>query len=157
MLMTTDQQSTVDVADEPTEHVRARAVSLAVGAVFIVVGILGFIPGVTSHFDGNRMAFSGLHSHAELFGIFRVSVFHNGVHLFLGGAGLICGFVSVWAWRYLIVAGLLYLVLGVYGFVIDLDTDRNFVPLNVADNWLHLGLAVGLVVLGLVVRRPIRR
>jgi hypothetical protein len=41
--------------------------------------------------------------------------------------------------------------------VIDRDTDANFVPVNTADNWLHLALGVGMVVLGVVVGRERRR
>jgi hypothetical protein len=40
--------------------------------------------------------------------------------------------------------------LWVYGLAIDHDTDANFVPLNDADNWLHLGLGAGMVLLGLL-------
>ncbi len=44
-------------------------------------------------------------------------------------------------------------MLWIYGLVIDHDADANFVPLNDADNWLHLGLGVGMVALGLLVGR----
>lgn len=44
-----------------------------------------------------------------------------------------------------------YAVLWLYGLLIDHDTGANFVPLNDADNWLHLGLAVGMVALGLLI------
>jgi hypothetical protein len=54
--------------------------------------------------------------------------------------------------------GAAYLVLRVCGFVIDRDTGANFVPVNPADNWLHLGLGVGMIALGVVVgREPQRR
>jgi len=33
--------------------------------------------------------------------------------------------------------------------LIDLDSPLNFVPLNVADNWLHLALGLGLLATGL--------
>ena len=51
---------------------------------------------------------------------------------------------------YLIGGGLIYVVLWIYGLAIDHQSAMNFVPLNTADNWLHLVLAVGMLALGLV-------
>jgi hypothetical protein len=153
----TGHPSTLAPAEEQA-RARVQTTAIVVAATFIVVGILGFVPGITSHYRGTGgMGFSGLNSHAELFGVFRVSVFHNGVHLLFGFVGAICSFTPKWARLYLIVGGAAYLVLFVYGFVIDRDTDANFVPVNTADNWLHLALGVGMVVLGVVVGRERRR
>ena len=52
----------------------------AVGAVFLVVGILGFIPGITANYGALGMAGHG--SEALLLGVFQVSVLHNIVHRF---------------------------------------------------------------------------
>jgi hypothetical protein len=46
-----------------------------------------------------------------------------------------------------------YLVLWVYGLLIESDSAANFVPLNTADNWLHLALGVGMVALALLLGR----
>ena len=127
--------------------------SLAVGSVFLLIGVAGFIPGVTSGY--HEMTFAGHHSGAMLFGYFAVSVLHNIVHLLFGVAG-------VWMWRtvrgarlYLLVGGAVYAVLWVYGMVIEPHTGANFVPVNDADNWLHLGLAVGMLGLGLMAGRSV--
>ena len=60
---------------------------------------------------------------------------------------------------YLIGGGLIYGLLWIYGLVVDEGTTANFVPLNDADNWLHLGLFVLMVLLGVVLgsenRRPV--
>ena len=58
-----------------------------VGAVFLLVGILGFIPGVTSSYGS--LAFAGHMSEAKLLGIFQVSILHNIVHILFGIAGLV--------------------------------------------------------------------
>jgi hypothetical protein len=55
--------------------------------------------------------------------------------------------------NFLIGSGVVYGLLFVYGLVIDHHSSANFVPLNSADNWLHLGLAVGMLALGLVLGR----
>ena len=133
-------------------HVRTAAA--AVGVVFLLVGILGFVPGITTNYDS--MEFSGHESRAELLGIFQVSILHNIVHLLFGVAGLALARTAASAMAYLIGGGAVYLVLWVYGMVIDKTSEANFVPLNTADDWLHLGLGIGMVVLGVLLgRRPL--
>jgi predicted Na+-dependent transporter len=119
-----------------------------VSAVFLLVGVLGFIPGVTTQYD--QMEFWSESSAAMLLGIFMVSVLHNLVHLAFGIVGFAMAGRPGGAKAYLIGGGLVYLALWIYGLVIDLDSQANFVPLNEADNWLHLGLAIGMVLLGLL-------
>ncbi|MFE5876440.1 DUF4383 domain-containing protein [Rhodococcus sp. NPDC056506] len=129
--------------------------SAAVGAVFLLVGILGFIPGVTTDYD--MLAGAGHHSGAKLFGIFEVSVLHNVVHLLFGVAGLAMARMARTAQLYLVGGGIVYLALWVYGLVIDKDSSANFVPVNDADNWLHLVLGLGMVALGILTPRIVRR
>ncbi|MBB5960080.1 preprotein translocase subunit Sss1 [Saccharothrix tamanrassetensis] len=124
---------------------------MAVAAVFLLVGILGFIPGVTTDYDG--MTFGGHHSTAMLLGVFHVSVLHNIVHLLFGVVGFVMARTVAGATAFLIGGGAVYLVLWLYGLIIDFDSAANFVPLNTADNWLHLFLAVGMIGLGLALRR----
>jgi len=63
-----------------------RGLAGLVGAVFLLVGVLGFIPGITTDYDS--MEFTGHTSGAELLGLFQVSVLHNIVHLLFGVVGL---------------------------------------------------------------------
>ena len=124
---------------------------MVVGAVFLLIGVLGFVPGVTTDYDD--LTFAGHRSGAELLGIFQVSVLHNIVHLLFGISGIVAA--SSWSASraYLVVGGLVYLVLWIYGQLIDHDTDANFLPLDEADNWLHLVLGIGMVALGLALGR----
>ena len=48
-----------------------QGAAVIIAAAFLVVGVLGFIPGVTTHLDQLRVA--GHHSGAMLFGVFAVS------------------------------------------------------------------------------------
>ena len=133
----------------PAGTVRRHPVQLAaavVGAVFLLVGILGFIPGITTNFD--QLAFAGHNSGALLLGLFAVSVLHNLVHAAFGVAGLLLSRTRSGAKNFLIVGGAVYAVLWVYGLVIDHGGPANFVPLNTADNWLHFVLAVAMIALG---------
>jgi hypothetical protein len=128
----------------------ARLLAAAVAATFLVVGVLGFVPGVTT--DHDQLSFAEHHSEAQLLGVFQVSVLHNVVHLLFGVAGLVLARTAAGATTYLVGGGLVYAVLFVYGVSIDQDSAANVVPVNTADNYLHLGLALGMVALGLVGR-----
>jgi len=142
-------------ANQATVGARRRApvqvAALLVGVVFLLVGVLGFIPGVTTNFE--QLTFAGHQSEAALLGIFNVSVLHNIVHLLFGIAGVLAARTFSAARTYLIVGGIIYLALFVYGMLIDHDSAANFVPVNTADNYLHLALGLGMVALGALLGR----
>ncbi len=117
------------------------------GVVFLLVGILGFIPGITTNYD--QLQFAGSGSEAQLLGLFQVSILHNVVHLLYGVAGLAMARTHEAAFNYMLWGGLIYLILFIYGLVIPHDSVANFVPLDTADNWLHLALTVAMVGLAL--------
>lgn len=117
-----------------------------VGIVFLLVGILGFVPGITTNLD--TITFASHESDAKLLGLFQVNVLHNIVHLLFGVVGLLLARKWTTARAFLIYGGVTYLVLWAYGLVIDFDSALNFVALNTADNWLHLFLGIGMVLLG---------
>ena len=125
--------------------------ALAVGAVFLLVGILGFVPGITTHYD--QLSFASHHSGALLLGIFQVSVLHNLVHLLFGVAGVAFARTRSGAKNYLLWGGVIYLILWIYGLIIDHDSSANFVPVNGADNWLHLILGIGMIGVALLLTR----
>ncbi|HET6625589.1 MAG TPA: DUF4383 domain-containing protein [Nocardioidaceae bacterium] len=118
----------------------------AVGAVFLLVGVLGFIPGVTTNYS--EMQFASHESESLLVGVFQVSILHNIVHLLFGVAGLAMARSFAGARAFLIGGGAIYLVLWIYGLVIDKDSAANFVPLNTADDWLHFVLGIGMILIG---------
>ncbi|MCR3752134.1 DUF4383 domain-containing protein [Lentzea californiensis] len=140
---------------EMTTRTPVQKAALAVAAVFALVGIAGFIPGLTTNYD--TMTFAGHESQAMLLGVFAVSILHNLVHLAFGVAGFLMARTVNGAYWYLVGGGAVYLLLWLYGLVIDHDSSANFVPLNNADNWLHLLLGVGMIGLGLALRRSPRR
>ena len=138
-------------ASHPTEHHHAMGLSLhntamGVGIVFLLVGVLGFIPGITTNYGA--MTFAGHESGAMLLGVFQVSILHNIVHLLFGVAGLAMARTGRMARLFLIGGGAVYLVLWIYGPIINQETGANFVPFNTADNWLHFVLGVAMIGLG---------
>jgi hypothetical protein len=138
-----------------TSAVRTRhpvqLAAVVVAAVFLVVGVAGFIPGLTTEYDG--MTFAGHESTAMLLGVFHVSILHNIVHLLFGIVGLAMARTVSGAKAYLIGGGVVYAVLWLYGLIIDESSAANFVPVNTADNWLHLILAIAMIGLGVALGR----
>lgn len=126
-----------------TQHRTSRTplnyAALLYGAVFLLVGVAGFIPGLTQ--DVGSMSVVGHHSEAMLLGLFQVSVLHNVVHLLYGVVGILVWRLLRGARSFLLWGGLIYAVLWAYGLFVNADSAANFVPLNTADNWLHLVLA----------------
>lgn len=133
-------------ADKAARTVRNAA--KAVGAVFLLVGLLGFVPGITQNIY--PIAFAGHDGNDKLLGLFEVSILHNIVHILFGVAGLAMAKNYKSATSYLIGGGVIYLVLALYGAIIDYDSAANFVPLNGADNVLHLVLGLGMIALGMI-------
>ena len=142
-------------ADQTTGGTAGRTnvqkAALAVGIVFLLVGVLGFIPGITSNYD--QLEFASADSEALLLGLFQVSILHNIVHLLFGVLGLAMARSASGARTYLVFGGIVYLVLFLYGLLVGQDSAANFVPLNTADDILHLLLGIGMIALGVVLTR----
>jgi hypothetical protein len=135
---------TTEHSTDSTLELAAKAVAIA----FLGVGVLGFIPGITTGYGS--MEFAGHESEAMLLGIFQVSILHNIVHLLFGAVGLMMARTASGARTFLIGGGAVYLVLWLYGLLIGKEGAANFVPLNAADDWLHFVLGAAMVALGLV-------
>ena len=126
--------------EQQSRHSLLRRLTTVLGAMFLLVGVLGFVPGITTDYD--TLDWYGHHSEARLLGLFQVSALHNVLHLALGVAGLAAASRGdQWSRRYLTVGGSAYALLFLFGLFIPDDHRANVVPLNNADNWLHLALA----------------
>ena len=138
-------------ANAPRDLLRTAAA--VVGAVFLLVGVLGFVPGITNPYGD--LGFAGHESEAKLLGVFQVSILHNIVHLLFGVAGLALSRSRDGARTFLVGGGVIYVVLWLYGLVVSQESAANFVPVNTADDWLHFVLGAGMIALGLALsRRP---
>jgi hypothetical protein len=132
-----------------------QGAALLIAGIFLVVGLCGFIPGLTA--DYGLLSWAGHAVGARLFGLFAVSGLHNVVHLTFGVVGLVLmGSYAAARW-YLIGGGLAYLALWTYGLALHHAT---FMPINTADNVLHFALGAAMVLLGLTLagqRDPTKR
>lgn len=133
-----------------------QSAALVVGLVLLLVGILGFIPGITSNYD--ELKFAGHDSDAQLLGVFDTSILLNLVYLLLGVAGLALARTYEGARSYLIGGGVIYLALFLYGAIWGADeSSANFIPVNWADNVLHAVLGTGMILLGLALAKEVVR
>lgn len=118
-----------------------RLVATAFGAVYLLVGLLGFA-------DTGGVGFFATEG-GLILGIFEVNVFHNVAHLLIGAALLIAGLKSVPAAKAVnTTVGAAYLLLGVVGLFL-VGTAVNVLAINAADNVLHFASAVLLLAIGL--------
>jgi hypothetical protein len=119
-----------------------RRFALVFGIVFLLVGVAGFIPGVTQpHDHPNVMLKAGM---GLVLGLFPVNVLHNAAHLLFGAWGLAASRSDGAASTYGKVVFIAYAVLTVMGLIpaMNLNTAFGFVPLYGHDIWLHAGLAL---------------
>ena len=128
--------------DRTSDRHPAQWLALAIGAVYTLVGIVGFF---ITGFSGFAAPEGEL-----LLGVFEINPLHNIVHLIIGVAGLALSnrLDSARKFGWLLAAG--YGLTFLYGlFVANSDEPTNFLALNQGDNWLHLvsalaGLAIAL-------------
>lgn len=111
-----------------------RLLAAIFGAVYLLVGLLGF--AYTGFSD-----FAGVDTGDEILGIFEVNPLHNIVHLAIGALLLYSAMQGVSAAKGSnLLVGAVYLLVGIVGLFI-LDSDANILALNSADNVLHLATA----------------
>lgn len=116
-----------------------KAAAILFGLVFLVVGILGFVPAATN----NEM----------LLGIFHVNLAHNIVHLASGAVFLVCGLAGTGPSRtFFRIFGVVYALVAVLGFYSGDQPILGIIANNMANVWLHVVLAVAMLFLGFGVR-----
>ena len=125
-----------------------RIVATVFGAVYVLVGLLGFAVTGGVGFIATE---GGL-----LLGVFQVNPLHNVAHLAIGAALLVAAFANVTAAKTVnTIVGGAYLLLGIVGFFLA-GTAANILALNTADHFLHLASAIVLLGVGLGAERSAR-
>jgi Domain of unknown function (DUF4383) len=117
-----------------------KTAAILFGIVFLLVGVLGFVPGITT-------------TGQMLLGIFHVNAVHNIVHLLSGAVALITGLTSTAAARtYFRVFGIVYALVAILGFFTGYGLLLGLISNNMADTWLHVLIALVALALGFVVQ-----
>jgi hypothetical protein len=105
------------------------------GIVFLAVGILGFVPGITKD--------------EMLLGIFHVNAMHSIVHIVSGAVFLFASMAGAGPARlWFKVFGLIYAVVAVLGFMNPNGPVLGMVSNNPATTWLHVVLAAAMLLIG---------
>jgi hypothetical protein len=124
--------------------------ALIYGVVFLLIGVAGFIPGMTTpHTSPEITAQSNM---GLLFGLFPVNLLHNIVHVLFGIWGLIAARSLGAARVYAKGVTVIYAVLGVMGLIPGLRSTFGLIPLYGHDIWLHFVLAAIAAYFGFVRR-----
>jgi hypothetical protein len=116
-----------------------KTLAVVFGVVFVLIGILGFVPGVTT--DG------------MLLGLFKVNTLHNIIHLVSGAAALYAGLTDAKTSKmYFQVFGVVYALVAVLGFVYGENPILGIVSSNMYDTYLHIVIALVALYAGFVAK-----
>ena len=122
-----------------------QLLGLAFGAVYLLIGIIGFFITGFENFFGNENGTPVHHEGETLLG-FMINPMHNVVHILIGAAGLALSRTLTGARTYGWLLAIGYGAAFVYG-LIAIGEEWDFLNLNAADNVLHIGTAIiGLVI-----------
>jgi hypothetical protein len=118
----------------------AKSFGMLFGLVFLVIGILGFVPGISPP-DANGMPM--------LLHIFMVNTAHSVVHIASGVIFLLASMSGAGAARlWFQIFGLVYALVAVLGFMTPNGMLLGLISNNPADTWLHVVLAVVMLLIG---------
>lgn len=124
----------------------ARLYATLVGATLVVAGILGFFYSASFGSPGTV---------DDVFGAFAVNGWHNVLHVLTGALGLLVAGYA--ARQYSLLLGVAYVALAAWGFVVGSGSSvLGFLPVDTADNLLHLVLGLLGVAAALATPRPAR-
>ncbi len=118
-----------------------KRIAVIFGAIFVFVGVIGFVPGITLYTPGS--------DHGLLLRAFAVDPAHNVVHILTGviavGVGLMTEAASRWYFK---VFGILYAITALLGFGYGAAPLFGVMANNLPDAVLHAAIAFIALYLG---------
>ncbi|HEX2034259.1 MAG TPA: DUF4383 domain-containing protein [Chloroflexota bacterium] len=130
-----------------------RTFALVFGAIYALVGLIGFIPGLATPPPPDAPGLTADTGYGYLFGLFPINTLHNLVHLVVGLAGIAAYTRMTYARLYAQVVAVVFGLLTLMGLVPGLDTTFGLIPLFGHDVWLHALTAAAAAYFGFA-RRP---
>lgn len=128
-----------------------RTFALVFGIIYLLVGILGFVPGLNQHHaDLPPLAVESFYG--RLMGLFPVNLLHNVAHILIGAWGILSSRTVAASRLYGKGLAIIYGLLAVMGLVPGLNTTFGLIPLFGHDVWLHAGSALIAAYFGWVAR-----
>jgi hypothetical protein len=119
-----------------------RNFALVLGVIYLIVGVLGFIPGPLRDPPANAADLTVATSYGYLFGLFPVNVLHNLFHIVIGIWGVSAARFPNGPRKFAKSIAIIYGVLTVFGLLPGLNTLFGLLPLNGHDVWLHAVTAI---------------
>ena len=121
-----------------------KTMGMLFGIVFLAVGILGFVPGVTT---------TGPDGMPMLLGIFMVNTVHSIVHIASGAVFLFASMAGAGPARlWFKIFGVVYALVAIMGFVVGNGMIFGLISNNTNDTWLHVVLAAVMLYFGFVAK-----
>jgi hypothetical protein len=131
--------------DQGPRRSPAQVYALLFGAVLTVAGILGFF--YNSGFTSDKSV------RDAIFGILDVNGWHNVFHIATGVLGLVAAGSYASGRSYALGFGIVYITVAIWGFIVgDGDSILSILPVNTADNVLHLVIGVSGIAAGTATR-----
>jgi len=113
----------------------AKTLGMLFGIVFLAIGILGFVPGITKD--------------EMLLGIFHVNAVHSVVHIVSGAIFLFASMAGAGAARlWFQLFGVIYALVAVLGFMNGDKPILGLISSSTNNTWLHVVLAVVMLAIG---------
>ena len=132
---------------------RARYFALIIGIVYLLVGIMGFVPGLLHETVHNGVTVNSFEG--DLLGIFPVNLLHNLVHLVIGALGVASYRSFAGSKNYARGLAIFYGLLAIMGLIPGLNTTFGLIPIFGNDVWLHALTALVAAYFGFVDREAV--
>jgi len=133
--------------------------ALILGIVFVLVGVLGFIPGALTaapafgDHGSHDLVIAG-YGEGYLLGLFHVNWVHSMIHVIFGVAGIAMSRTASSAVTYSRIVAVAYGLLAIMGLVPALNTVFGYIPIHGHDVWLHAAIAIVAAYFGFAMSLP---
>jgi len=118
----------------------AKTIALIFGIVYLLVGIVGFIPAF-----GGTLAMS---PPSNLLGTFPINLLHNIVHLVIGVFGIALSRTESGGASFGKTFGIILILIGIVGLFWPMSLNDSLLPLRGVDVWLHIVTGLILAAVG---------